>query len=68
MTEGKAMTDTVTRDDVTATAREHNRDEDCEGHINAWTLQCDVCGVDHSGECLVCGGRGFHKDGCPEIG
>lgn len=33
---------------------EHVRDSDCT--IDPETLCCDVCGVDHSDECLDCGG------------
>lgn len=29
---------------------------------------CTGCGVHHGDPCGVCGGRGFHAEGCPEIG
>lgn len=40
----------------------HSKDEDCtveDGH-------CIYCGVDHTETCLICGGHGFHKNGCEE--
>lgn len=43
----------------------HTRDEDCT--LDA-TDTCDVCGVWHGDPCPACGGRGYHRTGCPEIG
>ena len=40
----------------------HEKDSDCD--VDPQTNCCRVCGVDHSGQCPVCGGRGFHKEGC----
>lgn len=45
---------------------EHSQDSDCT--IDADTLLCTECGVDHSSECPECGGRGFHRDHCVLIG
>lgn len=42
---------------------QHTKDSDCT--VDLETLCCTICGVDHSGECLDCGGRGFHKPECP---
>ena len=42
----------------------HSRDEDCT--LDA-TDSCSVCGVYHGDPCPVCGGRGFHRDGCERI-
>jgi len=44
-------------------AAEHLQDSDCT--VDPETLLCSVCGVDHGGECIDCGGRGFHKPNCP---
>lgn len=44
-------------------AAPHVQDGDC--YVGADGL-CDVCGVDHTSLCLVCGGRGFHLHECPE--
>lgn len=41
---------------------QHSHDLECT--VNPATLCCEVCGVDHSDECLDCGGRGFHKETC----
>lgn len=41
----------------------HTRDEDCTVGKDGC---CTVCGVSHTAEC-DCGGRGFHRPGCPEI-
>lgn len=43
---------------------EHEKDEDCAAFIDPGTDSCRLCGVDHSGECFFCKGRGFHRDGC----
>lgn len=50
------------------TARpQHSRDEDCAGHLDA-DGQCTVCGVSHTCQCGLCGGRGFHaSESCPAI-
>lgn len=42
----------------------HRRDTDCTLDAD---LVCVECGVDHGGACLGCDGRGFHRDGCPEL-
>jgi hypothetical protein len=44
--------------------RPHSKDEDCDVDID--TGLCRSCGVDHSGACASCDGRGFHRAGCPE--
>lgn len=44
---------------------QHHQDTDC--FVNPDTNLCYGCGVDHSGECVECGGRGFHKNECPLI-
>lgn len=41
---------------------DHSKDSDCI--IDPETLCCAICGIDHSDECLDCGGRGFHKPTC----
>jgi len=47
-----------------APAGPHTKDEDCAPHLV--DDACAVCGVLHLDAC-ACGGRGFHRDGCPEI-
>jgi hypothetical protein len=42
----------------------HMKDEDCS--VDPSTNLCTVCGVEHGEACPVCGGRGFHKEGCAE--
>lgn len=39
----------------------HETDSDCTVGPDGL---CVECGVDHTGECPECCGRGFHKDGC----
>ena len=46
---------------------EHRCDADCAGYIDPETDLCTICGVDHGSHCIVCAGRGYHKDGCPEL-
>jgi len=41
----------------------HVRDEDCTLDAND---MCVVCGVWHGEPCFECGGRGFHRVGCPD--
>lgn len=41
---------------------EHAHDRDCQ--IDPETRLCQVCGVEHGAPCPVCGGRGFHANGC----
>ena len=54
-----------TTEDVRRAAKlAHSRDEDCT--LDA-TDSCSVCGVYHGDPCPVCGGRGFHRDGCERI-
>lgn len=43
----------------------HTKDADCD--VDQKTLCCKVCGVDHSGKCEHCGGRGFHKLDCKAV-
>ena len=43
----------------------HVKDSDCT--VDHSTMLCKDCGVDHSGECIECSGRGFHKPNCPLI-
>lgn len=40
---------------------EHTKDADCTLDD---TDSCIVCGVHHGDPCPVCGGRGFHNEGC----
>ncbi len=42
----------------------HTKDEDCTLDP---TGTCTVCGVLHGTPCPACGGRGFHREGCPEL-
>jgi hypothetical protein len=42
----------------------HQHDDDCTVRDG----ECIVCGVYHGGPCPACGGRGYHREGCPEIG
>lgn len=44
-------------------AAKHTTDADCTVGPDGC---CVVCGVDHGGRCDICGGRGFHKTGCPD--
>lgn len=44
--------------------RHHRNDEDCT--VNLATSCCAECGVYHSDPCDVCGGRAYHREGCPE--
>lgn len=48
---------------MAGTNRAHTKDSDCT--IEPETRLCKICGVDHSGQCDVCGGRGFHTETCP---
>jgi hypothetical protein len=41
----------------------HTIDAHCAPYIDD-SDACTVCGVDHSGQCDACGGRGFHAPGC----
>lgn len=50
----------------TTVTHEHDRDMDCIGHIV--NDMCTVCGVYHGDPCARCGGRGFHKPDCIDIG
>jgi hypothetical protein len=45
-----------------APANRHECDEECD--VDPTTDTCRVCGVHHGSPCPVCGGRGFHVDGC----
>jgi hypothetical protein len=46
------------------TGAHHTRDEDCTLDADEF---CTACGVSHCETCPDCGGRGFHRDGCPEL-
>lgn len=46
-------------------AQEHTADEDCTVGPEGF---CIGCGVDHSGTCVACGGRGYHRAFCPDLG
>jgi hypothetical protein len=43
----------------------HESDDQCA--VDPSTHCCRVCGVMHGDPCPICGGRGFHLDGCAEI-
>lgn len=43
----------------------HTKDSDCT--VDPATLCCTTCGVDHSGQCSQCGGKGYHKETCPML-
>lgn len=45
---------------------EHSRDEDCD--VDPESDCCRLCGVYHGDPCPECRGRGFHVDGCSEVG
>ena len=45
--------------------KEHTQDADCT--IDPDTDSCEHCGVDHSGDCPDCQGKGFHADSCPQM-
>ena len=45
--------------------RQHERDNDCV--VDEQTGCCVDCGVDHSGRCVICDGRGFHRNDCPKV-
>jgi hypothetical protein len=47
---------------MTTTTIIHTTDEHCT--VDAELEYCTGCGADHSGSCLVCEGRAFHRDGC----
>lgn len=56
---------TVTLDDAGRWVyAEHHSDADCAGCVDPETDTCSVCGVDHGGQCDLCGGRGYHADDC----
>src|SRR4051794_265585 len=44
---------------------DHVKDSDCT--VDPETGLCVGCGVDHSGQCEKCSGKGYHFEGCPEI-
>jgi len=44
---------------------EHLSDADCAPFLV--DDSCSVCGVDHSAECSLCHGKGFHYSDCPEL-
>lgn len=46
--------------------KQHARDEDCDVDPETDTCRVLACQVYHGDPCSVCGGRGFHHDGCPE--
>ena len=43
---------------------DHSKDSDCT--LDSTDI-CVVCGTYHGDPCPVCGGRGFHKEGCEVI-
>lgn len=67
----KALVRTLVKRDVRVSEEAkkniHTQDSDCAGSIDPQTMMCGVCHVDHSGECPVCHGHGYHLDGCSEI-
>lgn len=44
----------------------HIQDEDCD--VDETTGLCRTCGVGHDEPCVDCGGRGFHRPHCPQMG
>lgn len=42
----------------------HDKDEDCD--VDPATDLCRGCQVLHGDPCPACGGRGYHRPGCPE--
>ena len=42
-------------------ATEHTKDADC--NLDE-TDCCVICGTYHGDPCHICGGRGFHMEGC----
>ena len=59
----EAYADTIRRPAGNPLPIEHTQDEACTVGPDG---TCTVCGVSHTGQC-ACGGRGFHRPGCPEI-
>jgi hypothetical protein len=45
----------------------HSSDVDCAAYLDSHG-SCTVCGVSHVPGCGACGGGGFHRPGCPEVG
>jgi len=43
----------------------HEKDSDCT--LDPETDECRECGVWHGDPLSCCGGRGFHRDACPEM-
>ncbi len=43
---------------------QHTSDMECT--VDPKDDCCVVCGVYHGEQCLCCGGRGFHVEGCIE--
>lgn len=46
-------------------ASEHSKDSDCT--VDPETGECVECHVWHDDPCPDCGGRGFHKEDCPQM-
>lgn len=44
---------------------DHSKDSDCT--VDRETNCCQVCRVYHGEPCPVCGGTGFHVNGCANI-
>lgn len=64
-----AAIDAADADDTTPAPRAiHTCDEDCWPHMDFDRWQCRVCGVSHAVECQDCGGCGFHRAHCHEVG
>lgn len=53
--------DRIAQEAVAQPAPAHQQDQDCT--LDS-VQSCTTCGVDHSAQCAVCKGRGFHKPGC----
>ena len=64
ITDDAAMAAWIETSGDTPAEREHTRDEDCTLDSDEF---CVECGVSHAETCTDCGGRGFHRDGCPEL-
>ena len=47
-----------------AACHPHTQDEDCTIGADGC---CEICGVSHTVQCDVCGGRGFHRHDCAEM-
>lgn len=50
-----------------AQVAQHSRDEDCAPYLDEHGM-CTTCGVQHVPGCSTCGGAGFHRPWCHEVG